>query len=262
MELLSMRALATACVGMAVICSAGCTHDSKASETQTLKGAGNPQAPFATGPFGQAAAPAAAPVDTAANLPKADRNVPEDKYVHLDSGYQVATLFYALSGMPPDYEALARAASQEYRSTNDEFRKRDLIEALKPQINQQIALYRDPQRRYFTATISQGLQLGHYDFKTSAFPFQQDLSQNSYHYFNDANGYTFSFTNGTGFEQVPVTDEGRAKEIESLVTHYQLGGEVGGYVCAQGADTAHNRVEMQIVRMVLYGPQHREIARN
>jgi hypothetical protein len=209
--------------------------------------------------------PSAAPGVAAANysnLPKADTGAPDTQYVELDSGYRTGALFYSLSEMPPDYEKLAVAASQEYRSTSDAFRKRDLMQALKPQIDQRIQSYKDPRNRYFTAKISNGLPLGHYDFKSSSFPFTQDLSSATYHYFNDASYFSYAFTNGSAFQRFPLSEEQKAKEIEDLVTKglaYQ--GDAIVYMFAQGADTANNRVLMQIVRMVLHGPGQSEVGR-
>ncbi|MGO8818640.1 MAG: hypothetical protein ACLQVG_28695 [Terriglobia bacterium] len=202
------------------------------------------------------------PAPNYSNLPKADSNVPDAQFVELDSGYHTGALFYALAGLPPDYERLAMAASQEYRSTNDAFRKRDLMQALKPQIDQQIQAYKDPRNRYLTAKVGNGLPLGHYDLKTSSFPFTQDLSSGTYHYFNDAPNYTFAFTNGSAFQRFPLSDEQKAKDIEDLVTKgliYQ--GDAVGYMFAQGADTVNNRVLMQIIRLVLHGPGQSEVGR-
>jgi hypothetical protein len=196
------------------------------------------------------------------NLPKADPNVPDSQFVELDSGYHTGALLYALENLPPNYEQLAMAASQEYRSTSDAFRKRDLMQALKPQIDQQMLVYKDPRNRYFTFRFGNGLPLGHYDFKTNTFPFTQDLSSSIYRYFNDAPNYSFAFTNGIAFQRFPVADEQKAKDIEDMVTKgliYQ--GDAVAYTFAQGADPANNRVLMQIVRMVLYGPGQTEVGR-
>ena len=120
------------------------------------------------------------------NLPKADANVPDAQFVELNSGYQIGALFYALSsGSPPDYEQLSMAVSHEYRSTDDTFRKRDLMQGLKPQIDQQIQAYKDKRNRYFTAKVGSYLSAGnllvlkHYDFKTNSFPLAQDMSPNT-----------------------------------------------------------------------------------
>jgi len=196
------------------------------------------------------------------NLPQAESNVPDAQFVELKSGDQIGALFYALSNTPPNYEQLAMAASQEYRSTSDAFRRRDLMQALQPQIDQQILAYKDPRNCYFAAKINNGLPLGHYDFKTSSFPFTQDLSPSTYRYFNDASNWTYAFTNGGGFQRFPLSDEQKAKDIEELITKgLAWQGDAVAYMFAQGADKANNRVLMQIVSMVLHGPGQSEVGR-
>jgi hypothetical protein len=244
----AIAVLAAAC---ALLCAAGCSGSPK-STIFPNPGPGYPN---------RNPAPGAAAANYS-NLPKADSNVPDSQFVELDSGYHTGALLYALANLPPNYEQLAMAASQEYRSTSDAFRKRDLMQALKPQIDQQIQSYKDPRNRYFTTKVGIALPLGHYDFKTSSFPFTADLSSGTYHYFNDAPYYSFAFTNGNAFQRFPVADQQKAKELEDLVTkgvNYQEDAVV--YMFAQGADTVNNRVLMQIVRIVLHGPGPSEVGR-
>jgi hypothetical protein len=244
----------------ALICAAGCRSSPKSTIFP------NPGLDVPT----KNAAPSV-PGPNFSNLPKADPNVPDAQFVELNGGYQMGALFYALSGSPPDYEKLAMAASQEYRSTADGFRKRDIVQALKPQIDQQIQAYKDTRHHYFTAKVGNGagvsdgglLSLRHYDFKTKSFPLTQDMSPNTYHYFNDAPFYSYAFTNGSGFQTFPLSDEQKAKEIEDLLTKIRISdGYLTAYMFAQGADTANRRVQMQIVRMVLTGPGQTEVARH
>lgn len=195
-------------------------------------------------------------------LPKGDQNTQESQFVELNSGYQLATLFYSLSEMPPDYESLAAAASAEYRSTSDEFRKRDLMQALRPKIDAQIAQYKDPHNRYFRIVIANSLPLGHYDFNSRSFPVTTELDPDRYLYFNDASKYSVSYSNGSAFKKFPVPDEQRAKEIESLITNGQTwNGRATAYLFLQAADTADNRVNAQILHVVLEQSGHREVGR-
>ena len=216
----------------ALICAAGCRSSPKSTIFP------NPGLDFPT----KNAAPSVLGPNFS-NLPKADPNVPDAQFVELNGGYQMGALFYALSGSPPDYEKLAMAASQEYRSTADGFRKRDIVQALKPQIDQQIQAYKDTRHHYFTAKVGNGagvsdgglLSLRHYDFKTKSFPLTQDMSPNTYHYFNDAPFYSYAFTNGSGFQTFPLSDEQKAKEIEDLLTDTDIGRISNRlHVCARG----------------------------
>jgi hypothetical protein len=194
-------------------------------------------------------------------LPQADPNAPDSQYARLDSGYQLAALFYALSAMPPDYDVLAAAASQEYRTATDEFRKRDLLVALRGKIDQDLARYKDPQNRYF-AVDQAGVPMQHYDFKTSSFPVNYNIGPGAYTYFYDSPKYKLAYNNGSDFLRVPVADEQRAKQIEALVGKYELaGGESTFYVFVQEADTTSDELKAHIVRVVVKDRQHGEIAR-
>lgn len=196
------------------------------------------------------------------DLPHGDPNVPDGQYVQLNSGYQLAGLFYALSGMPPDYEALAAAASEEYRTNGDQFRKRDLMQVLRPKMDQQIAAYKDPKHRYFTTDNPSGAVVQHYDFKTSSFPVVLGLGPQIYTYFNDAPNYKLGYNNGNDFLRFNVPDEHRAKDIETMVANHELEYcESVFYLFVQEADPATNEVKAQVVRVVLNDRKHAEFAR-
>lgn len=195
-------------------------------------------------------------------LPHANSSTPDSQYTALDSGYQIATLFYALSGMPPDYEALASAASEEYRASRDEFRKRDLMQALRPKMDQQIAAYKDPENRYFRTDNPTGASVQHYDFKTSSFPVTLGLGPQMYTYFRDAPQYKLGYNNGNDFLRFAVADERRAKDIEAMVANGQAQYcESIFYLFIQEADVANNKVNAQVVRVALNDRTHAEIAR-
>ena len=72
-------------------------------------------------------------------LPKPDADKPLSSYPELTSGQQVMFLYAAASKLPPDFEKMAEVYSREYRQSSDAFRKNDLLQAIKPQIEQGIA---------------------------------------------------------------------------------------------------------------------------
>lgn len=208
------------------------------------------------------ASSSAAPAVPMANLPQGDSSVPDSQYVELNSGYQLGTLYYSLAGMPPDYDALAEAASKEYRVASDQFRKRDLMQALRPKIDAQLAAYQQPANRYLKVEIANELPLQHYDFGTHSFPLTVDLSSDRYLYFNDASKFSVTYTNGKDFERYPVADEQRAKEIEDLITKgKRWTGHATAYLFIQAADTTKNQVSAQIMRIVLEKDGHQELGR-
>ena len=205
-----------------------------------------------------------------ADLPKGDPSVPDSGYVELNSNYQIGALFFALSGLPPNYGALDRLASEEYRKTSDSFRKRDLEAALKPAIDKALASSKDPAHRYFRFKPDGGLQLGHFDLGSKSFPLiskpatdvDRWFTVGGAFYSNQDPTYRFYFTNGDDFYRFPVADEAKAKAIEDLIAKRQFfGGSVTVYAFAQGADTSANRVQMQILRVVLRDKDQNEVGR-
>lgn len=207
--------------------------------------------------------PAAAQLERFKALPHGVPTVPDSQYVPLNSGYQIAALFYALSGMPPDYEALASAASEDYRGNQDAFRKRDLMLALRPRIDEQIAAYKNPQARYFSMVSATGASIQHYDFKTSSFPIVMGLGPDNAVYFNDSPKFRIGYNNGNDFLHFPVADEQRAKDLETRVAKFELQScESLLYLYVQQADTANNEVKAEVMRVVLKDAvRHDEVAR-
>ena len=236
---------------------AGCHHDDDSTIKQMAEG----QRAIVGDEKGTNPPATDASATPAGDLPKGDPNTPDSKYVALTGEYQVAVLFFALSNLPPDYTKLTELASREYRTTTDAFRKRGLGQALKPDIDQKLAAFKDSGSRYFTSTLEGGLPLEHYDFATKSFPLNAALAGNIDHFFGRG-GYRFAFTNGSGFRHLPVADEKQAKEIEQLITSGRIfGGHVTTYSFAQAADTTANRIKMQILKLVLTDRNGQEVGR-
>lgn len=155
----------------------------------------------------------------ASSLPKADFGTPDNAYLPVKSGNQLMFLYAAISGMPPDYDKMASAYSNRYRSTNDNFTKHDLLKALKPKLDQSIANAKG--HRYIT-WINDSPSLGHYDFKSKSFPIGASIfNDGGYLYFFDNSGTNLAVTNGADFQQLNVKDEATARQIEQAVGHYQ-----------------------------------------
>lgn len=74
-----------------------------------------------------------------AALPQPDPSTPDSAYIPITDASQLMFLYAANSGLPPDYEQLAMQYSSDYRATQDSFRKRDLLTALTPKIDANIA---------------------------------------------------------------------------------------------------------------------------
>lgn len=217
------------------------------------------QVPAANGPAATAEAPrsVAAPVpQAAAPVPQADRNTPDEAYVALDSGQQLMFAYLALSGLPPDTAQIATRISREYAASSDEFQKRDLLKALAPRIDAQIAEAR--ARRYFKITLDNALD--RYSFEQGGFPLDHSLWESgAYRYFSDASNYKLGFSNGERFRYLAVAQEAVAREIESRRSR-EGGLKLVVYGFFQSTGVGDERVMAEIVKVRLQDRQGKVLA--
>lgn len=193
---------------------------------------------------------------SAASLPQADRATPEGSYIPVDSGAQLAYLYYAVSGLPVDYEKLAGIVSQDYRRTSNAFTKQELLDALKPKIDQQIATFR--QNRY--VVIDTHYQLDHIDMASKTFPLRGLPATDSYIYYQDSADYKLALTNGDAFAKYQAASDAQARELENLVENYQARGAARVYLYAQDTDLNAQLVRFQAVKVKLLGEDGKQIA--
>lgn len=205
-------------------------------------GGGKSSAPQKDGP-----APAAAPAHhDERRLPHPDLSTPDSAYVPLTSGTQLMFLYHAWSGLPPDFERMANESSDEYQRTSDNFRKHDLLAALTPQYQQQIA---DAKAHPYVLWQADWTNLQHYDIARKGFPLADSLlSEGGSGYMSDVRGYNFILNNSEGFRFLPVEDEARAREIEGLMGHTSF--PIRIYAFVQAADDQGGRnVRARVVKL-------------
>jgi hypothetical protein len=189
-------------------------------------------------------------------LPKADKATPDSSYITLDSGNQLMYAYLALTGMPPDYAQVANSVSKDYARAADEFRKHDLLAALTPKIDADIAAAKS--HRYFKLTIPN--PIGKYSFEQKGFPLDNSLWEaGAYRYFFDNGEYKLGFSNGDAFRYLDVDSEATARSIEAQRARYDaVKLTVYGYY--QNADTAQKIVTAQIVKVALVDKQGNVLA--
>jgi len=192
----------------------------------------------------------------AAALAQADPSTAEANYVPVNSGAQLAYLYYAVSGMPVDYDKLAGIVSQEFRTANNEFKKQEILQTLKPKIDQQIALFR--QNRY--VVIDTNYQLDHIDMASKSFPLRGLPSKDSYVYYQDSSAYKLALTNAEAFSKYKATSDAQARELEDLVEKYRARGNARLYLYAQDTDLNAQLVRFQAVRVKLLAEDGKPIA--
>jgi len=183
----------------------------------------------------------------AATLPKGDPATPLAAYRKIDSGHQVMFMYYALSNMPAPYEEIAQTYSDEYRRTSDSFKQRDILKALQPRIDGEIAGAKTG--RYVIVDQQDSRLLQRYDFEKKAFAIN-DFSDDRYTFFNDNSQYTLATTNAADFSLLKVSDEAKAREIEGYLSAYKpLRLETYAYV--QDADPSKRRIKLQVMKVRL-----------
>jgi hypothetical protein len=190
-----------------------------------------------------------APTPPPRALSKADTSTPLASYVKLEDGNQLMFMYYALSGLPVDYEKIAGQYSREYRETSDGFKKQDILTALKPRIDGEIEKAKNG--RYFIYTTGGAIKytLDPYDFNSKSFSLNQNIwSPEAYSYFNDNSSYKFSFTNGEEFKTLHVEDAEVARKIEGMISGYK-DAKLTIYAFSQDADPSKGQIKAQIVKM-------------
>ena len=190
----------------ATLCLAACSKNEDTSAA-TLADAKSP-----------AKAKAAMQAEQAAAAPRGDKAVPLDRYQELKSGRQLMYAFLATSLLPIDFEKTAADVSPDYDRERDEFKKRDLLAALRPAIQAEVD--KAKSQRYYFMDIGRGAVLDKYDFTQQAFPIPELKDRDGYRYFGDLNRYALGFSNASAYGTLKVADENTARAIEGLRTQY------------------------------------------
>ena len=233
--------LLSVCLAVVVLSSIGCSKQDSAEATN-----GTPNLADAMSVEGKAQAAVAA-------MPQGNVNTPLADYKELTSDNDIMFAYYALSSIPVDYDKVLMSYSEDYRRASDEFKKQDILKALKPKIDQEIAVAKNA--RYLKMTWN-GFKLKKYDFQAKAFP-QDDLENNSNLGWQNY-GYRLAFTNGDNFKLFKVEDEAKARLIEEKRSKYEQFNLVV-YVYAQDADLNNKFVKSQVMRISLLDSHSNEL---
>ncbi|WP_343628374.1 hypothetical protein [Roseateles sp.] len=244
--LLALTLGATLCLGLLTACGK--------QDAATTPGA---QAPSLAAAQDPAALAKAAEDKRVAALPKADAATPVDAYRAIDSGNQLMYLFYAVSGMPPDMEQIAERLSQDYRATNDSFKRQDILKVLAPRVQSEIAAAGG--HRYVIWEADNDV-VDHYDFERKRFPVKPPFWKGeSNFYYNDNAFYKISFNGDERVRGIPVADEAAARAIEDKVGKYGAL-RLRVYAFVQDADLNSKTLRSQPVKLELLDKQGKVLA--
>lgn len=191
-----------------------------------------------------------------AALPKANKATPADEYVEISSGNQIMFSYLSLAAMPVDYKEIAGIYSRDFANAADEFRKNDLLTALKPKIDAEVA--KAGQRRYAKVTIDRPIEK--YDFDKKGFPLESSVWESgSYRYFSDNSAYRVGFSNGDAFRYLSVAAEDSARAIEAMRSAYEPL-QLVVYFYTQEADVSNKTVKAEIVKVDLLSKHGKVLA--
>jgi len=223
-------------------------------------------------------------------LSKVNKAATDEGYVPLNSNNQLMYAYLTLSKKPPDYEKIAARISNDYATSKDEFRKRDLLIALKPQIDTEISAAKNRSYFYIT-TIGSGTntesRIGPYDFAQKGFPLEgwsNWLLNYSYRFYSEKDGVwknvpqhdndndiawhimfdghilLLSFNNGDAFRFFNVENENAARQIESLRSQSGIAFDLVVYGVFEGIGSKWGMINAKIVKVVLLDKQGNVLA--
>jgi len=158
--------------------------------------------------------------------PKVATNVPLDRYVevgnpnaHPEQGFDLIAFNAAISQVDPkllpDFDLLARLSSKDYGRTQDAFKKRELLAALQPKLEERIAHFQ--ANPYIATVYTYKNNIEGYDFTRNAFPVNVFKAERMLF---AGNGLLFHYDlkNEAAASYFPVSDEALAQRIETLRT--------------------------------------------
>lgn len=199
---------------------------------------------------------------------QADLSVPLERYQKI-TDEQLVYLYHALSGLPLDYAKIADKVSVEYRSTTDAFKKKEILDALRPRIGAAI-LEAASGGRYVYFDFPNPVTVKHYDLSVKSFPLGGLPFTDGQYLMIGPSSYGMAFANGDAFKALPIADEAKAREIESLVSSGMQAGVVTYrdsyptkariYLYAHDIDQNNFVVNFQVTKLALTSVDGRPFA--
>jgi hypothetical protein len=144
-----------------------------------------------------------------------DKSIPLASYTDLQSGSQIAVLYYFYAKEPMPAADLARSFDMDYQRTSDTFKREDLLKTLIPKYEaQQKAEAASP---YFKVRLS--ASLGHYNPQAKSFPLLDlALDGNSRLSMNDSSDYAIVPRGDERFAAITPAGEDQARALEAKVS--------------------------------------------
>ncbi|SAL11472.1 hypothetical protein AWB69_00309 [Caballeronia udeis] len=144
-----------------------------------------------------------------------DKSIPLASYADLQSGSQIAVLYYFYAKAPLPAADLAHSFDTDYQNTSDAFKREDLLKSLTPRYGAQQKT--EAAFPYFKVRLM--ASLGHYNAQTKSFPLLGlGVDGNSRLSMNDSSDYAIVPRGDARFSSIVPANEGQARSLESKVS--------------------------------------------
>lgn len=182
----------------------------------SLVGCGEKNETTTSGAPVEASQVTAASQEAPAAKPHGNKNTAVSDYSELDSALPLIMTYYNLTGLPPAFDEMAKLVSADYANENDAFKKQDIFKVLKPKL--QTDMQALTARPYLV--LSDRVSLSPYDVNQRMFPVSGTPIDQENLFFPDSayviSRYAMVLENRTEFSTFKVSDENKAREIESV----------------------------------------------
>jgi hypothetical protein len=144
-----------------------------------------------------------------------DKSIPLSSYTVLQSGSQIAVLYYFYTKSPLPAPDLARSFDTDYQNTSDAFKREDLLKSLTPRYEAQ----QKTESAFPYFKIKMMTSLGHYNPQTKSFPLLDlGVDGNSRFSMNDSSDYAIVPRGDARFNSIIPANEDQARSLESKVS--------------------------------------------
>lgn len=236
-------------LSLAVLLAGAVLMNTACSKSETEQAEAEQKAADISDAQDSAAIKAAIQEKQAKNAPVGDPSVPLEQYEQLDGGNQLLATLISMKAVPLDYEEFAAKINQKYRSESDVFKKKDMMEILKPQIDQYV-LQAATKRYVYT---DHNPNLSNFDFDSMSYTMNGLPGKGAEFYFYDNSDVKISYSNADVFEKLKLNEE-QARTIESLRAKYTRM-TLRVYMYMNDHKLGEPVVKAQIMRAVLQGPK-------
>jgi hypothetical protein len=144
-----------------------------------------------------------------------DTSVPLSSYETLQSGLQIALLYYGLDKTPLPATDLAQSFDPDYQRTTDTFKRQDLLAGVQARFgSQQQKLLASPYLRILASA-----SLGHYDPQTKSFPLLDfGVKGDTRFEMNDSPVYGVVVRGDPRFASIVPASEADARALEAKIS--------------------------------------------